>query len=311
MRNVIIWGAGDGYERIINLIQFEILKGNMQVLALVIRPEDFVGEKVDGFKVILKEDIWDYEFDYLIVTSPKWYKEIRDEAISMGVPEKSIINANIFLFHLFDFERYVRLIENPITIFSNMCWGGKIYHRLNLKFTSPLINTFVPMDSYIKLIENPQYYFEQPLICTREGDIRKNLFPIGTLGESDKEIQIYFPHERSFADAKIQWDKRCARVNYDNIFVAMLFDASEDKSEEYLKAFDKIKTNKICFYSGKTDIESVVYLKRFEWFINHADRAKRTYSYQKAIFLLMDGLLFKSIDILKLLNWEKDYIREQ
>ena len=101
MRKVIIWGDGVGYERIINQIKFEIIKENIQIQALVIRPEDFVGERLDGFKVINKEEIFNYEFNYLIITSSKWYKEFLKEARALCVEEKAIINVKIFLFPFF------------------------------------------------------------------------------------------------------------------------------------------------------------------------------------------------------------------
>lgn len=309
MRKVILWGAGVGYDRILNQLKFEIMKENIQIQAVIVRPEDFVGSSIDGFKVIKKEEIWDYEFDYLIVTSTKWYREICKEAALLGVEEKAIINGMIFLFPLFDFARYAGLIENPITILSNNCWGGAVYHRLYLKFCSPLINIFTPMDSYIKLISDVEYYFSQPLTCIRDADIRRNWCPIGALGTGDRQIQLQFLHELSFAEAKEQWNRRLERVNYNHIFVAMLFDDIEKKRKEYLKTFGDIKYDKICFYSGETDIESVVYLKRFEWFLHQGDNA-RTYSYKTAVFTYMEELMFKSIDMLKLLNGEKEYMRE-
>ncbi len=181
-----------------------------------------------------------------------------------------------------------------------------MYHRLYMKFNSPLINIFVPMESYIKLIKNLEYYFSQPLAFVREMDIRKSLHPVGALGTGDKEVTLHFLHAHSFKEAEVQWNKRVSRVNYDNIFVAMLFDPIEKQKEDYLKAFDNIKYKKICFYSGQTDIESVVYLNRFEWFLYQGDNA-RTYSYKTAIFSHIEELMFKSIDTLKLLNGEKDY----
>lgn len=64
MRKVILWGAGVGYDRILNQLKFEIMKENIQIQAVIVRPEDFVRSSIDGFKVIKKEEIWDYEFDY-------------------------------------------------------------------------------------------------------------------------------------------------------------------------------------------------------------------------------------------------------
>lgn len=182
MRKVIIWGTGREYEEIINQIQYEICKGNLKVIALVARQEDIIGSTLDGFKMIRREDISSAEVDYLIITSTKWYKEIKNEALLLGICENKIINGRVFKLPLFDFERYIKLIENPLTILSDDCWGGYIYHELCMKFYSPLINMYMEYDSYFKFLENPVHFFNQPLVKLREGNIRGNAFPIGELG---------------------------------------------------------------------------------------------------------------------------------
>ena len=65
---------------------------------------------------------------------------------------------------------------------------------------------------------------------------------------------------------------------------------------------------KICFYSGDTNVDKVVYLRRFEWQCYQGNRMDSV-SYND--YCRNMSYLCKDIDILKLLNGEEDYIREQ
>lgn len=186
--------------------------------------------------------------------------------------------------------------------------GGYIYHELQLPFTSPLINILWKREEYCKFIEKPIYYFSQPLQILREANIRENLYPVGQIGTGNDKIRMEFVHSRSFQEAKELWERRKKRINHKRIFVKLGFDVHEQNASDYLKIFDKLSFPKICFYSGDTDIEDVVYLKKFEWICRQGNRMDSV-SYND--YCRNMDYLFKDIDILKLLNGEKDYIREE
>lgn len=138
----VVWGIGDGYEKIFNQINFEILKGNIEIVSLVAKKQDIITSSKDGFKVVSKEllEEGEVEFDYLIVASILFYQDIVNEAVKLGILEDKIINGAVMLLPMFDFHRYIRLIESRITILSDDCWGGYVYHWLSMKFYSPLVN---------------------------------------------------------------------------------------------------------------------------------------------------------------------------
>lgn len=306
MYKCIIWGIGNDYERIINQLQFEILKGNITVEALVARTQDIVESTLDGFRIINKEDVRNIKFDYLIITSSLYYKEIYKETMELGINEEKIINGRVMNIPLFDFERYIRLIKNKITILSDDCWGGHIYHYLCMQFYSPLININWRDEEFAKFIQDPYYYLCKPLKMEREGNVRGNIYPIASLGEDDKKIEMDLIHSVCFADAERLWNRRRKRINRDNFFVKMSFNATDEKKEKYLEAFSNVPYKKICFYSGETEYDAVVYLKRFEKYVYSHPNITLEY----AIYPLQDQWLLKSIDILKLLNGEPDFIRE-
>ena len=124
MKNVIIWGIGIGYEALLNNILFEVKKENICIKALVCKKDDKYCDFKDGYPIILKDDIKDYDYDYVIITSTKYFSEICKEAVGVGIECKKLINAKFFSLPKFDFLKYVSLIENPVTILANDCWGA-------------------------------------------------------------------------------------------------------------------------------------------------------------------------------------------
>ncbi len=303
----VIWGNGLDYEKIINQIHFEICKGNIEVIALISRQQDHVEKTFDGFIVIQKEEITEIQFDYLIIASSFYFDEISQQAAEMGITEEKIINGLALDLPLFDFGRYVQLINKKITVLSDDCWGGYIYHYLFIKFYSPLINSYWKTDSFVRFIQKPDYYLMQPLKMEREGNIRRNMCPIGSLGEGIEKVYIEFVHAICFKDAETLWNRRLKRMNFDNLFIKMGIDAANERQQEYLEAFDKVKQKKVCFYSGNTQLDGVLYLKRFEKFVRTGSRVDtlKYYDYCRNL-----SWLSKSVDILKLLNGERDCLRE-
>ena len=63
----------------------------------------------------------------------------------------------------FDFEKYEKIQSNIPTIFAPNCWGGVIFHSMNLKFNSPFINMFELPEDYIKFLKNPKHYLQSDL----------------------------------------------------------------------------------------------------------------------------------------------------
>ena len=125
-KKCIIWGIGSGYEELLNQLLFERYKGNISIEALVCREQDRYCSTRDGFPVITKDELEIGTFEYIIITAYTKFQEIRNEILELGVAIKQIINGTRLRLPFFDFQRYVKLIENPVTILSDDCWGGGI-----------------------------------------------------------------------------------------------------------------------------------------------------------------------------------------
>lgn len=179
MKKCIIWGMGQDYEAIASHIKFEILKNNLTVTAIV--SKNIITDNYDGYQVIQSDRLHDCEFDYIIVASKRYFYEIRQEILNKGIDENKIIQGWVFQLSNFDFIRYVKLLENPITILTEDCMGGYLYHYFGLKFSSPTINTLFDQESYALFVSHFKEYVNMPLQLYREGNLRKNEFPIGII----------------------------------------------------------------------------------------------------------------------------------
>ena len=56
-----------------------------------------------------------------------------------------------------------RLKNKTLSLFSSNCNGGCICHDLSLQFRSPFINLYLDASDYMKFLENPKGYLEEPL----------------------------------------------------------------------------------------------------------------------------------------------------
>ena len=144
-------------------------------------------------------------------------------------------------------DKIRELRENTPTIFAPNCWGGITYHHLGLEFRSPLINMHMPHDEYLRFLSDPKYYMSQELTL-REMYIDDTLpkpFPVAMLGD----VSLWMNHYDDFEEAKAIWERRKARINWDNLFV-MLFDEDRDLIGRFLSlTYEK----KICFVPWQTD----------------------------------------------------------
>lgn len=305
-RKVLVWGIGLEYEFLLNQLLYEKSKGNISVEALVCRNQDKYCSYKDTFPVITKEEIKIDAFDYLIIASANSFSEIKAEAMGLGILEYRIINGQIFNQPLFDFSRYVSLIENPVTILSDDCWGGYVYNRLGLRFTSPLINILWDRDQFSQFIQDPLYYLNMELTMVSDGDLKKGIYPIGKLGTHSGGVTLKFIHNKDFAEAKAQWIRRKARMNPNNLFIKMGFssDTNEDEKQKFFDMFNAVPFNKILFYYGDEKVDGLFKAERFIWKQMNSDRVE-CFDYNAYCRVQY----FWDLDLLKLLTGDKGYSR--
>lgn len=128
------------------------------------------------------------------------------------------------------------------TIFSNNCLGGVFYHDAGLRFTSPLINTAMDGDDFLKFLSAPQYYLNHEMeFITYSG---RN-HPIARIDD----IEVNFVHYNSPEECAEKWHERSRRIVWDNIFIIA---TNHDGMchDDCMERFDKLPyQNKIMFVS--------------------------------------------------------------
>jgi uncharacterized protein (DUF1919 family) len=146
--------------------------------------------------------------------------------------------------------------NNKFCIISNDCWGAELYKLLDRPFNTPFIGLMLMSPCYIKMLQKPSFYLNQPLVFKKQSrypemqeiESGKN-FPLATLGESD--IEIHFLHYKTIEEAKEKWNRRVSRIDWENLFVK--YDCGKDyASADTVHAFNELEIpNKLVF--GKED----------------------------------------------------------
>jgi uncharacterized protein (DUF1919 family) len=149
-----------------------------------------------------------------------------------------------------------RIGNRKFCIISNDCWGAELYKLLDRPFNTPFIGLMLMSPCYIKMLENPQYYLNQPLNFKNESrypemqEIKSGInFPLATLGDSD--IEVHFMHYHSRDEANSKWCRRSKRMDWGNLYVK--YDCGKDySSKEDIDTFTKMNYgNKLLFGKEK------------------------------------------------------------
>lgn len=134
------------------------------------------------------------------------------------------------------------LAGTDFTIFSNNCLGGVFYHDAGRQFTSPLINTAMDGEDFIKFLENPKHYLEAEMeFITWPG----HNYPIARIDN----IEVRFVHYKTNEEAESKWRERSKRIVWDNIFVIATNHDGLGKPE-LMKRFNELPFKKIMYVSN-------------------------------------------------------------
>ena len=111
------------------------------------------------------------------------------------------------------------------SIISNNCFGGCIAKDYHMEFCSPTINLKILPEEFPKFCANIRHYMDAELVeYTELSDEHKAYcehmfgyvpmeYPMGLIDD----ILVVFQHYESFAESKECWDKRKARVDFNDM----------------------------------------------------------------------------------------------
>lgn len=305
---ILVWGTGAEFWQIYNTLQLNEAMGNFEIVGYVSKDSD--GKKIDNKEVWCPEDIVkkDIEFDYILVSTNNYYKEISDYGSKkLQIDRRKFINGKVLKIPHFDWNKYIKIYNSDISVVSETCIGGCISNKLGLPFNSPFVNVRVGIEKndYFELLNKLDDYMRQtPAESSKTNTYDRNWngwecridFP--RLWYDDILIHgFHFQSQKEFLDI---WEKRRQRYNFQNkVVLKILYD------EEDLEKFIQLEySKKIGFYSGYTDAKDVI---SFPNFVNShmCDR----YSYSFGTFLhegyINSGNIFNDIDIFSILSGDR------
>lgn len=122
------------------------------------------------------------------------------------------------------------------SVISQNCIGGVFYHDMGMHFLSPTVGLFFKEPDFVKFVMNLKHYLSCELQMRWE-----ETYPVGMLDD----ITVYFMHYDTCQEAKLAWDRRKQRVNFDKILVIATDRNGFDKN--VFDAWKRITYSKVLF----------------------------------------------------------------
>ena len=149
-------------------------------------------------------------------------------------------------------QRHIRGIKSrDFSLIASNCTGTLPYRFLKMPHLSPTVNVFFFAPDYIKFVSRLEYYLQQPMGFAdhskyeegRETHNAHGRYPIGKLDD----IEIHFMHYDTESDAKEKWERRAARVNFDNLIFT--FTDRDLCTPELIQQFNDLPGRKLLLTS--------------------------------------------------------------
>lgn len=137
-----------------------------------------------------------------------------------------------------------QLNNTDFSIVSNNCWGGHVYRRYGLPYSSPTVGMYFFAEEYIKFLSNLSGNIPGKLsfISPRESKYSSELIrkkqtevPIGLIND---QIEVVFLHYHSREEAYEKWMRRSERFNFNNMIVK--FSQMNLCTNEHILLFDRM-----------------------------------------------------------------------
>lgn len=238
-------------------IKYCELMGEIEIVGVTDKKELYTC--LDGYPFIPLEKIHLYDIDYVAITSQINFKEIGQQAKQIGFSEEQLILARVFALPGFQFSKYQELLDSKISIIPNNCWGGVVYNTLGMKCLSPFINMFMVDLHYFRLLNNLDYYLHCKLQFKRyeHNPILQSDYPVCGLDD----VELHFNHSTSMSEVEGKWYERVERLNWDNLFVMMMYSSGWPEALERFEKLDYKK--KVCFLPFDSSQQSTYSLQTF------------------------------------------------
>lgn len=155
---------------------------------------------LDYFRSCLKQIYYDMNEKYFTPFVQRLESEI---SIKRECKRRKVLKREISHFRKAD-------IPEGISIISQNCIGGIIYHDLERENLSPTINLFLGASDFMNFVLNIQKYLDIEMKINW-----LETYPVGMLDD----IYIFFRHNITCTDALNAWNRRKDRIRFDRILV--------------------------------------------------------------------------------------------
>ena len=146
-------------------------------------------------------------------------------------------------------------LKKNFTIFSDNCWGGRVYDKFGIKYLTPTIGLSLSNFDFIKFLNNYDNYCKYDLIPIVDLQQKVN----NEWGIYDcmlGDIQIKFRHYRNVNDAINKWNRRKERIQNDNIIVKMSYYENNEINYKLIEDLIRLPYKKILF-TNKIELLSI------------------------------------------------------
>lgn len=254
---VIIYGIGEQYNKNYNILKYYELTDQICIVGVTAKwiPN---ASSLDGYKLVSIGELHTITYDYIVIMSDIYFDEIVNDLVYRKISRDKLISYRVLQVPHLDFTSYIELKESRISIISNNCWGGVIYRTLGMECLSPFKNLSLEEEDYLKLLKNFKYYMGcNPVFL--EYSYNKNSkmeYPVMLLDD----VKLHCNHDTNPEEAATKWNRRKAKLNYDNLFVEM-YTENRETMEKFLalEEYDR----KVCFVPFQTDKQNVVQLSLY------------------------------------------------
>ena len=148
------------------------------------------------------------------------------------------------------FRQKLIVTEIP-TILATDCNAGLLYAWLGWEIASPTINTDISHEDFLKLCQNPQYYFSLPM---EEMEWSKQYlppymnpsgecYPQGKIGD----IRVQFSHSQDMDKSRELWNLMRERINLKRV-IAVITELNSPIPLSIMQRFSELRVEKLLLY---------------------------------------------------------------
>ena len=213
MTRLFLYGFGDTLFENWNLIRARITAGDFEVAAIGdINPPAM--SSFEGIPVVRPEAIGRFDWDYILILS-----DLAEERLRVylnrdcGIPREELLSGRLLHVPGLTFEKYERLRQAKLSLFSNDCFAGIASRTLCLEHRSPFKNLWLTPKDYLAFLRDPTVYLSESPVLERwetgSGPTDLPRFPVLRL----RDILLYCNHYDDAGKAIADWDRRRAKTD--------------------------------------------------------------------------------------------------